>query len=247
MLVCYIFAKFDFWGTQNCINMSNNGSHSRRGFVRNISFGAGALALFNGFGIIGAQISGRSTIKAIVVDFEKCTGCRTCEMVCSAFNNKVEAGGTMVPGLGNPELSNIRVWHYNPDVDVPVTCFLCADAPCVETCPVEPHATTGRKALYRDSELMTIVCDNERCIGCGSCAVVCASSRGGVIERNPLTGKPERICTLCGGDPSCVKYCTYGALAFREIEMGEDLRNMTPEKIAVKLMEHFYEMKVEKI
>jgi anaerobic carbon-monoxide dehydrogenase iron sulfur subunit len=227
--------------------MATNQSKSRRDFVRNMALGAGALTLMPRFGIIAAQAAGPSTIKAIVVDFSKCTGCRTCETVCSSVNHKVNIGGTMVNGLGNPELSNIRVWHYNPDVDIPVTCFLCADAPCVATCPVEPDAVTGRRALYRHQTLQTIVCDYDRCIGCGSCAVVCGSSRGGVIARNPATGKPERICNLCGGDPSCVKYCTYGALSYREVEMGMELRNMTPDAIARKLIAHFYEIEVTTI
>lgn len=227
--------------------MSVNLTHNRRTFVRNLTFGAGALALFRGVGIMGATASGPSSVKAIFVDFDKCTGCRTCETVCSAFNNPVEIGGTSMNGLGNPELSNIRVWHYNPDVDVPVTCFLCSDAPCVEACPVEKDPLTGRKALYRETVLNTIKCDYERCIGCGSCSVVCASSRGGVIARNKETGKPERICTLCGGDPSCVKYCTYGALSYREIELGEDLRNMTPDQIAIRLVERYYDIKTEQI
>jgi anaerobic carbon-monoxide dehydrogenase iron sulfur subunit len=221
--------------------MTTNQSKSRRDFVRNIAFGAGALTMMRGFGIIAAQASGATTIKAIFVDFTKCTGCRTCETVCSSVNHTVNIGGTRVNGLGNPELSNIRVWHYNPDVDVPVTCFLCADAPCIANCPVEPDPVTGRRALYRDPDLQTVVCNYERCIGCGSCAVVCDSSRGGVIARNRETGKPERLCTLCGGDPSCVKYCTYGALSFREVEMGMELRNMTPDAIARKLTSHFYE------
>jgi hypothetical protein len=39
-----------------------------------------------------------------------------------------------------------------------------------------------------------------------------------------------------------VKYCTYGALSFREIEMGMELRNMTPDAIAKELVKHFYEI-----
>lgn len=240
--VCYIFIKFEFRGTKKNCEMRNSVAHSRRSFVRNLTLGAGALALCRGIGVVAAQVTGDTTVRAIFVDFDKCTGCRTCEMACSSFNHPVEVGGRMIPGLGNPELSNIRVWHYNPDVDVPVTCFLCSDAPCVETCPVEPHPSTGRKALYRHPELNTVVCDYGRCIGCGSCSVVCASSRGGVIERNPADGKPRRICTLCGGDPSCVRNCTYGALSFREIDMGESLRNMKPDDIAGRLLERYYEI-----
>jgi Fe-S-cluster-containing hydrogenase component 2 len=220
---------------------------SRRRFVRNISVGAGAIAVFRGVGLIGAQISGQNQIKAIFVDFDKCTGCRTCETVCSSVQNRVEIDGQRLRGLGNPEKSNIRVWHYNPDVDVPVTCFLCSDVPCIQACPVGPAPGTGRKAIYRDPELGTIKVDYERCIACGACAEVCASTRGGVIARNAETGKPERICTLCGGRTACVRNCPYGALSYQEITMDDELRNMTPDTIAVRLIEKYYEMQLETI
>jgi hypothetical protein len=45
--------------------------------------------------------------------------------------------------------ARIRVYHFNPDVDVPVTCVLCDDAPCVASCPVAPDQQ-GRRAIYRD-------------------------------------------------------------------------------------------------
>jgi len=221
--------------------MSENRLHSRRAFVRNVAAGAGALAMFRGIGLIAARVSGPSTVKAIFVDFTRCTGCRTCETVCSSVNNRVNVAGTVMNGLGNPERSNIRVWHYNPDVDVPVTCFLCDDAPCIQACPIEQDPRTGRRALYRDPDLHTIKCDYDRCIGCGSCADACAATRGGIIAQNRGTGKPERICTLCDGDPACVRYCPYGALSFREYDLGDDLRNRTPDQIAESLIRLFYE------
>ena len=91
--------------------------------------------------------------------------CRTCEAVCSAYNHKVNLEGELLDGLGNPALSNIKVWHYNPDVDVPITCFLCDDNPCIEACPTTPDLITGRKALYRDDDLYIIKNNKDRCLG----------------------------------------------------------------------------------
>jgi len=149
----------------------------------------------------------------IVVDFNKCTGCRTCETVCSSVNNKVLVNGKELLGLGNPALANIRVYPYNPDVDVPVTCLMCEDAPCIDACPVEPDPQTKHKAIYREGLLPVLRNDLNRCIGCGSCAEACKAARVGAIIPNRETNKPERMCTLCGGDPQCVKYCPYGALS----------------------------------
>ena len=221
--------------------MSHTSELSRRRFLQNLAMGAGGMLLLGNYGFIFASSNPIQGIKAIVVDFDKCAGCRTCETVCSAFNHKVEINDQMINGLGNPDLSNIKVWHYNPDVDVPVNCFLCDDAPCIEVCPVDPDPLTGRKALYRDEEFQTIRNDIERCIGCEKCARVCADERGGVIFPNKDTRMPERMCTLCDGDPQCVKYCPYGALQYLTITDGLPLRNRQPKEIAEELIKKYYQ------
>ena len=213
---------------------------SRKEFLRKLAIGAGGMALLGNFGFIFPFKSPNGEIKAIIVDFNKCAGCRTCETACSAFNNQVEVDGQMMKGLGNPDLSNIKVWHYNPDVDVPVTCFLCEDAPCIEACPILPDPITGRKALYRDEAFNTIKCDLDRCIGCEKCSKACREKSGGVIFPNGNTGKPEHMCTLCDGDPQCVKYCPYGALQYLGVTSDMILRNTSPEKIAEFLIEKYY-------
>jgi carbon-monoxide dehydrogenase iron sulfur subunit len=126
---------------------------------------------------------------------------------------------------------------------VPVTCALCADAPCVEACPVPPDEQ-GRRALYRDPTLRTIRNDLDRCIGCRSCAAACQAQRGGVIEPDPATGKPTRICTLCDGDPRCVKACPYGALALRRGPVDPALHARPPMEIAKVMMDRWYTLEV---
>ncbi len=134
---------------------------SRREFLKRISIGSTGLLLFDRFLVRGLQAQpsqdqtqpDKMVFSMVVVDFNKCTGCRTCETVCSSFNNKVSVNGRELPGLGNPALSNIRVYPYNPDVDVPVTCLMCEDAPCIAACPVEPDPQTKHRAIYREGRL----------------------------------------------------------------------------------------------
>ena len=190
---------------------------TRRAFLRDIVVGSGSLLLLNRFLVkqVQAQTRGEKTVfSMIVADFNKCTGCRTCETACSSFNRREIVNGRELPGMGNPYYSNIRVYAYNPDVDVPTTCLMCDDAPCIEACPVDPDPETGWKALYRSGTLPVLQTDKARCIGCGSCAEACRTKRVGAIIPNPETNKPERMCTLCGGDPQCVKRCPYGALSY---------------------------------
>ena len=217
---------------------------SRRDFMRTFAIGAGGIILLGNYGVAyGWTDSDKKTIRGIIVDFTKCTGCRTCETVCSGFNNLVEVKGEMLNGLGNPYLSNIKVHWFNPDVDVPMVCSVCEDSPCINACPVRPDQITGRKALYKDENLHTVLCDMERCIGCGLCARTCKEQRTGVIYQDE-DGKPHGICNLCNGDPKCVKYCSFDALSYAELRDEGGFRKKSPEQIARELIMHFYEIEI---
>ncbi|NIO29769.1 MAG: 4Fe-4S dicluster domain-containing protein [Candidatus Latescibacteria bacterium] len=182
----------------------------------------------------------------ILVDFNKCTGCRTCETVCGQYNHKAVVNGEQLLGLGNPYLSNIRVYSFNPDVDVPIVCVMCRDNPCIEACPVEEDED-GRRALYRDPKTLAIKNDPERCITCGACAEACRTQRVEAIVPNPKTNRPERMCTLCDGDPQCVKYCPYGALDhIVGGYIGGSHYGLPAEKIAKELIERWYGVKLGK-
>ena len=223
-------------------NKKTNDSLSRRDFLRNVAFGTGATLMLTNFSLVSWRIDSEGILRGIVVDFDKCSGCRTCETVCSASNHKVKLEGEVIEGLGNPWLANIRVHRFNPDVDIPNVCQMCPDAPCIEACPVEPDPNTGNRALYRDEKHQTITCDTKRCIGCSSCALACENERAGVIISNPETGSPERMCTLCEGDPQCVKICPYEALSLVEVDTNREFYGMSPKDIATKLMKKFYKI-----
>jgi len=213
--------------------------YTRRDFL-GAALGGSAIVLFGQFGVLRvAKVAAQPApiYKMIVVDYTKCTGCRTCETACSAYGRKQTVNGETVNGLGNPYYANIRVYNYNPDLDIPSVCVMCPDNPCIEACPVDPDPATGRKALYRDEQTLTVKNDLDRCIGCGSCAEAC---RVGVIIPNRDTNKPERMCTLCDGDPQCVKYCPYEALLYVDVRMQREFYGMKPDHIAEELIKRWY-------
>ena len=224
----------------NYHDSKRTGKFSRREFLINLGVASGGLISLGGWLVKTVDAQEKATYGLIVVDFNKCTGCRTCEAVCSQVNKKVTINGEELLGLGNPHFSNVRVMYFNPPVDVPNRCVQCSDAPCIEACPVSPDPKTGRKALYRDEKTLAIKTDYDRCIGCGSCAQACTEGRVGAIIMNPDTNKPEGICNLCEGDPACVKHCPFGALSY--IEDGLDGRHyaFSPEKIAQQLTTLWY-------
>jgi len=218
-------------------------SFGRRDFIKQVAVGGGGVILLGRLGLLhlsSVQAEEGVIYRMIAVDLKKCTGCRTCETVCSAYNHKEKINGELLNGLGNPHLTNIRVHGFNPDVDAPAVCAMCPDNPCIEACPVEPHPKTGRRALYRDDKTGTIKNDLERCIACGNCAKACREQRVGIIYPNPETNKPERMCTLCDGDPQCVKHCPYGALSYVEVDLGSEFYGKSPQFIAEELARRWY-------
>ena len=211
---------------------------SRREFLRNIALSSGGAITFGAWLVeeAPAQAPGQAPRYGLVlVDFDKCTGCRTCETICANATNTVEVGGETLPDLGNPTRSRIRV-----AVDIPNRCCQCDDAPCVAACPVPPDPATGRKALYRDEETQAVKVDYDRCIACGTCAKTCEAMRTGIIMLNPTTNMPEGICTLCEGDPQCVKYCPFGALSYSQGGVLSRHYAMHPDKLAPMLTAHYY-------
>lgn len=221
---------------------------SRRDFIKQMAVGGGAIIILGNLGLLhlsSVQAEQAVTYRMVAVDYTKCTGCRTCEAVCSAYNHRQKVNGEWLNGLGNPHLANIRIDGFNPDVDVPVFCAMCPDSPCIAACPVEPHPETGRKALYREEKTGTIKNDLERCIACGNCTQACRTQRVGIIQPNPATNKPERICTLCDGDPQCVKHCPYDALSYIELDLGSEFYGKSPEFIAEELTRRWYAIKRE--
>jgi len=213
---------------------------SRRAFLRKMALGAGGLLLAGNFGFSWMIDPATGKIKAIVIDFSKCTGCRTCETVCAGFHNQFSESDVSFPGITNPYKANIRVHHYNPDVDVPLVCSRCDDAPCIEACPIDPDPLTGRKALYRHPETGVPTNDKDRCIGCRMCARTCAKLRTGTIRPNEETDMPEGICDLCGGDPQCAKYCPFGAIDFIEVAHDREYAGISPEAIGQLLIKKYY-------
>lgn len=132
--------------------------------------------------------------KQLMLKPEKCTGCRTCELICS-YNRAKDF---------NPRNSAVSVMIYDEAaIAVPVMCLQCEEACCVDVCPVH--------AMYR-AEDGTIRCDMHKCIVCKICVNACPL---GGASFSQATRKIVK-CELCDGDPGCVKFCPSGALVYSE-------------------------------
>ena len=134
--------------------------------------------------------------KALMIDLEKCLGCRMCEMVCSAKHE----------GIIEPYRSRIRVITWDREWEgVPMACVQCEEAQCEAICPV--------KAISHDETLGRVVIDYDACIGCRMCVTACPF---GLINFE-ATKKRVIKCDLCDGDPECAKVCFYGAIRYVDV------------------------------
>ena len=87
--------------------------------------------------------------KILMTDYQKCTGCRLCELVCSVMHE----------GVSNPARSRIKVMKWESEgLYVPMSCQQCEDAPCMNVCPV--------KAISHDEDFGFLKVDYERLCHC---------------------------------------------------------------------------------
>ncbi len=145
-------------------------------------------------------------MKVIVVDPNKCLGCRSCELACAVAHSK--AGELLAVVLAG-ERPRKRIYVESAkDKAVPLVCRHCEKAPCLIVCP------TG--AISRKESEGLVYIDPSLCIGCHSCYLVCPF---GMIEFVPELGVAIK-CDLCESRtmPACVEACPTGALSFEEAE-----------------------------
>lgn len=136
-------------------------------------------------------------MKSIIVDADKCVGCRICEQWCSVGHFNVV----------NPRKARISVVRSHSDyMNYPLVCRQCPDAPCIDACPEKISA------LSKNTATGAVLVNEESCIACGNCIKACPHR---AIKKHPAN-KCVLICDLCGGDPQCVKHCPEQAVTYTE-------------------------------
>lgn len=130
-------------------------------------------------------------IKTIKVDADKCNGCRTCEVVCSAFHAEPKYSSN------NPARSRIKViTHRLKDIWLPVFAGEYTPAECA-----------GRDKY---------IIEGKEYDECSFCRASCPSRN---LFKDPDSGLPIK-CDLCEGEekPLCVEWCLNDVLIFEERE-----------------------------
>jgi benzoyl-CoA reductase subunit BamC len=133
----------------------------------------------------------KKKIKTITVDADKCNGCRTCEVICSAFHS------TPKYSTVNTARARIHVTtHRLKNIWLPV---FAGDYTPVECSCRDTYVIAGKE--YDE---------------CGFCRAVCPSRD---LFKEPDSGLPLK-CDMCEGEekPLCVEWCLNDVLTYEERE-----------------------------
>ena len=125
-------------------------------------------------------------MKKIQVNFTKCSGCRSCEVICSLQHYRQI----------QPRRARIRVIR-NPETG--------------ESIPI--IAGVGTAGISSCTNRPLIIIEGKEYDSCLLCRANCPTRPHLFTE--PDSNMPIQ-CDLCGDDPSCVKWCQTGALTFIE-------------------------------
>jgi len=146
----------------------------------------------------------KKKIRTIKVDLDKCNGCRSCELACSAFHAKPRYSSL------NPNRSRIRVIiKESNDEWVPIRSTEYSKAEC-----------DGRR-VYTINE--------KEYSECSFCGAICPARD---LFKEPDSGLPLK-CDMCESDPPveeplCVQMCQPGALTYEErevlVDAGEEVK-----------------------
>jgi len=134
-----------------------------------------------------------------------CIGCHLCEVYCRLKHSR---SGDLVKAHKKESprpLPRLRVDECGIE-SLSVRCQHCEQAPCIQAC------LTG--ALSRDPLTSLVTVDEERCIGCGTCSLVCPLG----VPRLDTALKKMVKCDLCQDEeiPACVANCPNEALVCAE-------------------------------
>jgi polysulfide reductase chain B len=153
---------------------------------------------------------------SIMVDLDRCIGCKTCIVACRNHHGLVDheksMPGTMAHYLRVENECTGTYPNLKEDFWV-VMCQHCKKPPCIKACDAG--------AITKDLQTGIVMIDRNKCTGARKCIEKCPYA---VIQFDAV-GKFAHKCDLChdrvihGMEPVCVEICLADALSFGEREI----------------------------
>ena len=189
----------------------------------------------------------------MVIDLKRCSGCKTCSVVCKVANNipndiiwnRVLTEGGNAPDTAGGTWDNPEMQHW------PVACQHCENPACTKVCPVG--------ATWKDEQTGIVRQDYDKCIGCRMCMGACPYSARTFNWEEPayavdfplgdfdapkhVAGAVEK-CTFCanrlarGEEPACMEHCPGRARYWGDLDdPGSDVSRAIAGRPTVRLLE----------
>lgn len=201
---------------------------SRRGFLKTVGVGAGALAIAP-----VAQASSEATPHlndeelGMLYDATKCVGCKECMSACKRENNEK---GNLECERGAFDKNETPLWDAPNDLSgnnrtviklykeaghpwsyVKFSCMHCQNPACVSVCPVS--------ALTKDKQTGVVGYNKNACVGCRYCQLACPFN---IPKFQWDRAIPQIVkCNFCKetflkkkGITACADACPTGAILF---------------------------------
>jgi carbon-monoxide dehydrogenase iron sulfur subunit len=143
-------------------------------------------------------------MKTLYYEVKKCLGCKSCEIACSVKHSAVQ---DLLKAIGEEKLALPRKKVlYSRGNNFPVSCRHCKEPKCVDACMATALVFDEKEGIVRH--------DEERCVGCWMCVMVCPYS----AIRPDLKAKIPVRCDKCQDkdEPACVKACPTGAIIWKD-------------------------------
>jgi anaerobic carbon-monoxide dehydrogenase iron sulfur subunit len=155
-------------------------------------------------------------MKRIIVHEEHCIACGLCQVHCLVQHSTSRDIIKAFTSERDRVLSRVTLEEDGP-ISFALQCRQCQEPACLEAC------ISG--AMHRDPETGAVVCDEDRCVGCWMCIMVCPA---GAIRQNLAGHGIASKCDLCYGSerPACVVHCPNEALTYEEV--GDDAPSPEP-------------------
>ncbi len=153
---------------------------------------------------------------SIMVDLDRCIGCKTCIVACrnhyGLVDHEKSMPGTMSHYLRVESQCTGSYPNLKEDYWV-VMCQHCKKPPCIKACEAG--------AIHKDVQTGIVLIDKNTCVGAKKCIEKCPYE---VIQFDAARTYAHK-CSLCydrvihGQEPVCVEVCLADALSFGEREI----------------------------
>ena len=152
-----------------------------------------------------------ASLYGVMVDVDRCVGCRTCEGACRSWNH-LESEDEEPTDLSPTSYTVVTSRETDDgELNTKWQCMHCVSPTCVTVCPA---------GALRKTDPGPVLWNKKRCIGCRYCVIACPFS----VPRFDWEHRGITKCVFCadrlemGVQPACVESCPEGLFTFGERE-----------------------------